>query len=120
MKNLFSILLVMAIAIGSQAQTFTTTNSGGGFRVDSGTSTGEYFEVDGQKFEMFTTSKGSRYIKCESMAKQTSYAVWIGTETEFEFEGRTVYQSKKGSYCIYKISANSGNPYPVWLTVLED
>jgi len=119
MKNLFSILLVMAIAIGSQAQTFTTTSSGG-FDVESGTLTSETITIDGQVFDLYETSSGSLYVKCISPRTGNGYAVWIGAETEFDFEGRTVYQSRKGSYCIYKISANSGNPYPVWLTVLED
>jgi len=119
MKNLFSILLVMAIAISSQAQTFTTASSGG-FDIESGVHTNESITIDEQVFEIFNTKSGSQYIKCMSPRTGNGYAVWIGEATEFRFEGRTVYQSRKGSYCVYKISANSGNPYPVWLTVLED
>ena len=118
MKTVTCLLLAMALAITCSAQTFTPASSGGGFRVDSGVSTGKYIAIDGQDFELFTTNKGSLYIKCESQAKKSNYAVWIGEETEHEYEGRTVYQSKKGSYCIYKISSN-GNPYPVWLK-MED
>ena len=109
-------MFTMAIAKASTAQTFTKkTSSGGGFDTSVGMSTGESIKIDGETFELFETNSGSKYMKCTSPRTGKEYAVWVGDLTTYEFEGRKVYQSRSGSFCVYKLSSNSGNPYPVWL-----
>jgi len=114
-KAIFTLVLALA-SVALSAQTFSSkTTSGGGFDADSGVLTAETFIVDGQSYPLYETEGGSKYMKLKSARTGNSYAVWIGTATEYMFEGRTVYQSKSGSYCVYVLSANSGNPYPKWL-----
>jgi len=71
MKNLFSILLVMAIAISSQAQTFTTTSSGG-FDIESGTS------------RLLSTNKSSKSSTPKAV-RSTSNACHPAPETAMPF-----------------------------------
>ena len=116
MKKAIFTLALVAIATTAFTQTFVTkTSKGGGFNVESGVSTGRSIAIDGANFSLFETDKGSTYIKCKSPRTGEDYAVWLGKQTEYTHEGRKVYQSNSGSYCVYKISSNSGNPYPVWL-----
>jgi len=97
------------------AQTFETVKkSGGGFDVESGTATGDTMTIDGKAFDLFETAKGSLYIKCKSRKSGRFYPVWIGQPANVRHEGKAVYMTKSGKYCIYKIG-KSGNPYPVWL-----
>lgn len=115
MTAMFTLMLFM-LSLAANAQTFTPKGGGGkGFDVDSGTKLSETVTVDGQVFDLYATSSGSRYIKCVSQRTGNGYAVWVGSATEHTYEGRTVYQSAKGTYSVLKLSANSGQPYTVWL-----
>jgi hypothetical protein len=108
--------VIMFTAIISNAQTFAPKGGGGGgFDASTGQVTDESVNIDGKVFNLLTTESGSRYIKCTSARTGNDYAVWVGTPTEYKHEGRVVYKSSKGSYCILKISDKSGNPYAVWL-----
>ncbi len=115
-KAIFTIMLAVA-SVALNAQTFTAkTSSGGGFNADSGTLTNETFIVDGQSYELWSTESGSRYVKLISPRTGKTYPIWVGTPTEHTFEGRTVYRSKKGSYCVYISSAKSEiSFYAKWL-----
>lgn len=113
--QIFTFMLIM-LGLAASAQTFTPKGGGGkGFDVESGTKLNETVTVDGQVFDLYATSSGSRYIKCVSPRTGNGYAVWVGNATEHKYEGRTVYQSAKGTYSVLKLSANSGQPYTVWL-----
>jgi|9_EtaG_2_1085328.scaffolds.fasta_scaffold170224_1 hypothetical protein len=115
-KAIFTLALVAIAAIAFTQRTFVSkTSKGGGFNVESGLSTGRSINIDGTTFSLFETKKGSTYIKCKSPRTGNDYAVWVGKSTAHTHEGRKVYISNSGSYCVYKISSNSGNPYPVWL-----
>ena len=117
MKRVFLTLALVAIATTAFTQrTFVSkTSKGGGFNVSSGLSTNRTIKIDNTTFDVFETPKGSSYIKCTSPRTGNEYAVWVGKSTEHTHKGRKVYISNSGSYCVYKISSKSGNPYPVWL-----
>jgi len=111
------VILTVALAIAlfsSSAQTFQAKTSGGGFNVESGVSTDEAIKIGSYTYEVFTTNKGSKYIKLVSTKTGNEYPLWIGEPTKHTFEGQTVYQMQSGSYCIYVIG-KSGNPYAKWL-----
>lgn len=111
-----TLLMLLMLGLAASAQTFTPKGGGGGgFDVETGTKLSETVTIDGKVFDLYATSSGSRYIKCKSARTGNSYAVWVGTPTEYKHEGLTVYQSAKGSYSVLKLSAKSGNPYAVWL-----
>jgi hypothetical protein len=115
MVSIVSLMLVM-LSLAANAQTFTPKGGGGGgFDASSGKATTESVTIDSKVFNLMETESGSRYIKCTSPKSGKDYAVWVGTPTEYKHEGRVVYKSSKGSYCIFKISDKSGNPYAVWL-----
>lgn len=108
--------VIMFTSIIANSQTFAPKGGGGGgFDASTGDATTESVTIDGKTFSLMETESGSRYIKCTSPKSGKDYAVWVGTPTEFKHEGRVVYKSSKGSYCIFKISDKSGNPYAVWL-----
>jgi hypothetical protein len=44
-----------------------------------------------------------------------AYALWIGTPTAEQFDGRTIYEFESGSKCVY-IMGKTGNPYSKWLS----
>ncbi len=114
MKNFFVLPLFVAFSVAVSAQTFTAkTSSGGGFDVTSGVETKDVFELDGKTFPVRQTNNGSRYVTATSKS-DNPYAVWLGQPTENEFEGRTVYVTKNGSFCVYIIGSN-GFPYAKWL-----
>jgi hypothetical protein len=108
--------VIMFTSIIANSQTFAPKGGGGGgFDASTGDATTESVTIDGKTFSLMATESGSRYIKCTSARTGNDYAVWVGTPTEYKHEGRVVYKSSKGSFCIFKISDKSGNPYAVWL-----
>ncbi|WP_062055702.1 hypothetical protein [Aquimarina longa] len=107
--------LILLTSFLSQSQTFEPIKNKG-FDLESGTPINENIEIENKNFELFTTSKGSKYIKCLSVRTGEFYPLWMGTKTKLTHEGKSVYKSKKGKFCIYLISKKSGFPYPVWLT----
>lgn len=116
MKNVIALLFCLS-AFAATGQTTFVEAAKNGFDVESGKLIDGAFDVDGQKFPVFQTGNGSKYLKIRSAKTGNNYPVWIGKETNFVHDGRPVYISKKGSYCVYKLSKN-GAPYPVWLKVL--
>jgi hypothetical protein len=120
MKTLF-FTLATAVATMSFGQTFqakTIGGGGGGFDVSTGTQTSDSLSVDGESFSIFVTESGSKYIKAVSSRTGEEYAVWVGEETEGEFQGRSVYESRSGAFCVYQLGS-SGYPYSRWLEVVE-
>lgn len=114
MKQIILSLALSLVSFALSGQTFTEkTHTGSGFDVGSGKATGSNFSLEGKTFPLFQTQTGSLYVKAISSTGST-YAVWIGTDTGKEFEGKKVYQSKKGSYCYYSLS-KTGYPVPRWL-----
>lgn len=113
MKTLLVVLVSLMLGLTMQAQTFTEKSSGGGFNVESGTLTQDNITVDGKTFDIYTTSKGSKFVKAIS-AKGNEYPVWIGEPTGKSFEGNDVYQFKSGSYAYFKLS-KTGYPYAKYL-----
>ena len=119
MKNLFFILAI-AIASTTFGQTYQTKTmgGGGGFDVTTGTATSEVLSVDGKDFTVFTTESGAKFIKAVSPRSGNEYAVWVYTATADTFEGRTIYTTKRGTPCVYKLT-KAGFPYPSWLETAE-
>ena len=118
-KAIFTIMLAMA-SVAINAQTFTAkTSNAGAFNTEASLYTDEDIIIEGQHYELWMTESGSKYVKLTSLRTGNEYPLWIGDPTEYTFEGRTVYQSRNGSYCVYVISANSGNPYAKWLNMAE-
>lgn len=114
----FAIVMVVSMFNSSScyAQEFEVVKSRG-FDVENGEKLNETITVDGKTFDLFATSKGSKYMKLKSPRTGNWYAVWVGSKTGKQFEGRDVYKSKRGKYCVFIISKNTGNPYPKWLKV---
>lgn len=118
MRKLMLVMFALVTVTMVNAQSFKKkTSKGGGFDVNAPSivSMQESIMIDGQSYELFKTDKGSAFIKCLSPKTGNFYPVWIGKETDHVFEGRKVYQMKSGTYCVYQISKNSGNPYAVYL-----
>ena len=116
MKNLVLFaMLVMACAVN--AQEFEAKAGGGGFKVDGPgiEQTSDMMTVDGQTFIVYKTAKDAKFLKCLSPKTGNYYPVWIGNPTEYKHEGRTVFKMKSGTYCVYKLSDKTGNPYAVYL-----
>jgi hypothetical protein len=112
MKSLIFLFLFLLCSFGARAQTFTV-KTGDGFNVQSGQPTNETFTLGSRVFPVLETAKGTRFIAAESKTGKL-YPVWIHTKTEFTFEGKQVFKTKKGSFCIYRIG-RGGYPYPVYL-----
>ena len=117
MKNLF-FTLAIAIASTTFGQMPDAMTSRGGYDVNSGTETNEALSVDGIEFPVFTTEGGSKFVKATSPRTGNEYAVWVFTPTDEVFEGRTVYTTKRGTPCVYKLT-KAGFPYPNWLDTDE-
>jgi len=120
MKNFFFILAI-SMASATFGQTFQAKTIGGNgvsFDTSSGIDADENLVVQEEPFKVFKTTSGSKYIKAISPRTGDEYAVWVGTETEFSFEGQPVYESRNGSYCIYLLGGNNF-PYSKWLDVVE-
>ena len=115
---LTTVLMLFVSVLFSQDLTFKTkTSTGGGFDTESANVqlTTETISIDGNSYKLFATKSGSRFIKCVSAKTGKNYPVWIGAETTYTYEGRKVYKMKSGTFCVYKISEKSGNPYAVYL-----
>lgn len=114
MRNLLLVVFVLVASIKLSAQTFETVKTAG-FDIESGKETNQTFKVDGKEFNLFSTSSGSLYIKCLSKRTGKSYAVWIGEAINIKYEGKEIYKTKSGKYCIYTMSPKSGNPRALYL-----
>ena len=113
MKNLI-IFTFMALTLGLNAQTFTTSKTGGGFDVSTGTDLNKTIMIDGTSYDVFATTSGSEYIICNSPKTGNDYPVWVGEDTGMTHEEYPVRLSKKGKYFILK-KGKSGNPYCKYL-----
>lgn len=113
--SLILTLLVFVLSYTSMAQTEYSykQTSKVSFDVESGDVIAEVFVLDGKEFPVFQLESGSKYIKAIS-SSGSSYPVWIHTNVGDTFEGRNVYQSKKGNRCTYFLTKN-GYPYARWL-----
>ena len=118
MRTLFLIMVALIVTSAVNAQTFEVKSGGkGGFNVDGPgiTETKQLMDIDGESFVVWKTEKGAKFMKCLSPNSGNLYPVWVGEPTEHRYDGRVVYQMKSGTYCVYKVSAKTGNPYPVYL-----
>lgn len=123
MKNLksrlllvFTTLLVVLLTSTMSAQNYApkSHNSGKAFDVSQSVKTNEVFNFEGKTYNIFKVeATGTEFIKAVSSSGK-EYPVWIFELTGDTFEGKDVYVTKKGSYCIYKTNKN-GFPYPFWL-----
>ncbi len=110
MKNI--LFLLIAFSTVTSAQTFTTKASFGLSETDK--QTGQAINVQGKSFEIWQTASGTQFVK--AICKNGNvYPVWIGTETEHEFEGEPVRVSKGGTHFILALSPKTGYPYAVYL-----
>lgn len=117
MKTLLVVLVSLMLGLTIQAQTFTEKTSSGAFNTESGTLTQDNITVEGKTFDVYVTSKGSKYVKAIS-AKGSQYPVWIGEPTGKSFEGHPVYQFKSGTYAYFKLTAK-GYPNARYLNSSE-
>jgi hypothetical protein len=85
------------------------------FDATSGIATGDNVTIEGTSYEVLETEKGSRYVMLTSSRTGNAYALWIGTPTAEQFDGRTIYEFESGSKCVY-IMGKTGNPYSKWLS----
>lgn len=120
MKNLFLIAALSAVTV-TFGQTFEakTFSNSGGFDTSAGVSLGDSLTLQNRSFELFQTASGSKYLKAVSSRTGDEYAVWVGNQTEFSFEGSTVYESRSGAFCIYLIG-KSGFPYAKYLNKITE
>lgn len=98
-----AVLLLLSLTVSAQ------------FDVKSGTDTQETITIDDQTHKIYETKNGSPYIICNSPKTGNDYAVWIGTETNKQYESKPVRQSKSGKYFILIVSPKSNNPYPKYI-----
>lgn len=63
----------------------------------------ETVTIDSQTFPVGQTSKGSRFVLQKS-GRGTPYPIWLGIETDSEFEGSPVRQTNSGKYFTLKLS----------------
>ena len=107
---LFMSLFGMSIAVTAQEFQKKETKSFV-FDVESGSETSEVFTFESDVYPIFITkTTGSKYIKAISFEGRT-YPVWIFEDTGKTFEGKKVYVTKKGKYCIYQMNKQN-YPYP--------
>lgn len=109
-------LLMFCIMQNIEAQTYTPrTSVGGGIDITQKEETTQTFVCKGTSFKIYRYKTGSLYVVGVSVKTEKEYPIWIHKPTSDKFEGETVYKTKEGNYCIYKLS-KTGYPYPVWLT----
>lgn len=109
--SLFCVLQVNAQSL--QFEEVKTTIRG--FDVESGESTGLTITIDSEIYDVFATSKGSKYIKLTSSTGNL-YPLWIGEETKESYNNKPVRITSKGKYFIL-LTGKSGNPYCKYLKV---
>ena len=102
--------LFFTLAFVAEGQ-FTEVRAG--FDPTTGKATGQTFTVDGKTFDIFSTASGALYVQAVAKSGR-NYAVWVYTPLKEQHDGRTVYQTRTGKYCVYKLTA-AGYPFPVWL-----
>jgi len=89
------------------------------FDPNSGTDTGDTIKIENNEHKILETAKGSPYIVCNSPRTKNDYAVWIGTKTDKEWEGKPVRKSRSGKYFVLIVSPKSNNPYPKYIKELN-
>lgn len=102
-KFITAVLLLLSITVSAQ------------FDVKSGKETEKTIRIDTKDHNILMTSNSSEYIVCNSPRTKNDYAVWIGSETDKEYEGKPVRKSKSGKYFILVVSTKSNNPYPKYI-----
>lgn len=112
---LFTIAAICAFTISANAQEYTRKASGSMSYVNEAEATGEIENIQGTPWNVFKTTKGSKFIKCLSPRTGNNYPVWIGVKNGEHFEGEPIRVSKKGSLFILVLSNKTNNPYPVWI-----
>lgn len=113
---LMALILLITYSIEAQS-TYTPIQTGGGYDLTNSIATKDSIVIDGKSFVIYETTRDTKHLKLVGK-KGNSYALWLGTKTGDTYQGRDVYQSKKGSYCIYKIG-KAGNPFALWLKKSE-
>ena len=97
------VLLLLSLTVSAQ------------FDVTSGKDTEQTITIESKQHKILETNGGSPYIVCNSPRTKNDYAVWIGSETDKQYEGKPVRKSKSGKYFILVVSTKSNNPYPKYI-----
>ena len=103
------------------AQTFERSASKAkrGFDITTAQSTGKTMTILGVDYEVGKSKNGSLFISLPKKDNSGNYPFWIGTETDHNFDGQTVRQTKSGKYFIFKKSSR-GLPYYDYLTTNKE
>ena len=101
--------MVIFLSTTISAQTFVPTKSTFSFDINS-CSKVDVVNVDGVNFDVFSTKKGSRFIKVGEVGKE--HPMWIGTLTDqkVNYNGKQYYVRKSKSGGLFILVMENGKP----------